>query len=356
MLEVTIINILALLLAYYSTVKRAKQPLIVPCFLLALFFSLRYNYTMDYRAYASIFRDLNMFDNMDYSIYVRRIEIGWKLLNRLFSPLGFQVLVAATTFFQIGTFHWFVSKYVKYEWRWIMLFFYVVDPWYLLMGLSAMRQTVALSILMLAMPSVFKRDIIKGIILWVLALMFHKSAIVAFPILFTGYLNQKYWKWVITIEVALILGALLIPHTYVEIVTAVVGTTKFESYNHYMRTAKSAALTSGVGMLFRLIFVGYIFGSMRKMDNKMFIFAAIYAFSPLFSFMGFIGTYFGRLGWYFTWIGMPALMIYLQRWKVSLFGRALFICFCIIEVWTYYKFFTDFFPEGYEHFRSIITL
>ena len=355
MLEVTIVNILAVLMAFYGCWQNRRQPLLIPCLLLAIFFSLRYNYTMDYSSYSRMFFYFNIYDNIDYAPQYRSVEIGWKILNRLCRPMGFQFLVALTTFFQFGTFYWFVNRFVRKKWRWIMLFFYVVDPWYMLLGLSAMRQTVAMSLIMLSFPSILKKKVLTAGLFWLLAFSFHKSAIIALPFIFDGYLNPSRWKSVTVIEIVIIAVSMFAPLAIVTLVSNSIDLGGMEKYSIYLTHGKAAQLETGFGFLFRMIFVGYLLSKLRYLNRQMYIFDSIYVLNIAFVFLGLVGVYFGRLGWYFTWIGIPAILVFVEKWRVSLVGRTIFILYCVVEVWTYFRFFTDFFPSGFLHYQSILT-
>lgn len=357
MLEVTAVNILAVILTWWSCRARIKRPMLLPCLILALFYCVRYKYGNDYYSYTKIFNMINAHDNMDHYYMMRKIEVGWKLLNRLFRYVGFQGIVVVTTFFQFGTFGWFVTKYIPKKWQWFILFLYLVNPYFMFYQLSAMRQTVALCIMMWAMPYILKRKIWKAILLWLLAFSFHQSVFIAIPILFVGYLRSSMWKWTTLITVVLTVIAIAGPATLMSVVQGLTAAETFNKYAVYLSVDKGASLSSGFGFLFRLVVFGYLFILMRKTGRKMFIFGTLYQFSYIFSFLSLMGEYFTRLSYYYSFLGIPALLLFAIYWKRSLVDRFILIIYIFIEVMSYYQFFYHpTFTKYYLVYRTIFDV
>lgn len=354
MFEVTLISILCSILAYFACRLNVRNPLLVPLMILALFFSLRYNYTQDYSAYSRLFSQLNAYENLEYFRGVRYLEPGWKILNRLCRPFGFQFLVALTTFLQFGTFGWFAHKYVPHKWEWVLMLFYVFDPKMALLQLSAMRQTVAMCVIMWSMPWILDRKILKASVMWLLALSFHRSAYIAFPIIFAGYLKPKWWFWVVIVEGSLVIIATALPTFFLSLAEDSIEMVGVGHYAHYLAFDKGLKMGTGLGIAYKILFLSYMFYLMRKTDRQMFIFASIFQISWAFQLLGLAGQYFGRFGWYFTFLGIPAYLLYIKNWKRSLIDRTIFVVYVLIQIYTYYMFFTDYFPEGYLHYRTIL--
>lgn len=354
MFEVITVSILATLIAMYGSYAKQKHPLWVPMIMLAIFFSLRYNYTMDYIAYERMFNSVNAYENMNYYSYIRGIETGWKVLNRLLAPLGYQSLIAVTTFFQLGVFVWFAEKYISRKWQWVALMIYVFDPWYMLMHLSTMRQTMSMSVLVLSLPYIFDRKIFKALLIWAVALTFHKTAWIALPIMFVGYLKPRYWRLTAILIGSIIGVSALIPAFFFDIAKHSIGLLGAGRFEIYIVKGSAAQLGSGVGLLYRMAFIGYLIYSMKKSSRKMFIFIAIYCMAMPFQLMGMTGMYFGRLGWYFSYLGLPGLLVYVYNWRKSLLDRTIFVVYICLEIYTYLRFFVDYFPSGFLHYETVL--
>lgn len=357
MLEVTGINLLAVLMAWWGCRTRIKRPMLLPCLLLACFFSIRYKYGNDYNSYTYIFNMVNAHGNIDHFKAMRKVEIGWKILCRIFKPVGFQGLVVVTTFFQLGVFGWFVTKYVPRKWQWVILVFYILDPWYMLYQLSAMRQTVALSIMLMSVPYILKRKLVKSFLFWIVAFSFHQSVFIALPLLFAGFLRTRMWKWTASINIALAALAILGPLTLMALVQGFTASQTFDKYAVYMSIDKGTALSSGFGFLFRIVVFAYMFILLRKAGRKMYIFGTIYQYSYVFKFLGLVGAYFGRLGFYFAYMGLPAMLLFVINWKKSLVDRIIFTVFLATQVMGYFQFFYNpVFTRYYLEYRTIFTM
>lgn len=70
---------------------------------------------------------------------------------RLFS------LVIVLTAFEISVYYWFIKKYIPKEWYWFAVFIYVFNPNFMLTQSSMMRQTLAMCIVLLSIPYIYKK-------------------------------------------------------------------------------------------------------------------------------------------------------------------------------------------------------
>lgn len=66
-------------------------------------------------------------------------------------------LVIVLTAFEISVYYWFIKKYIPKEWYWFAVFIYVFNPNFMLTQSSMMRQTLAMCIVLLSIPYIYKK-------------------------------------------------------------------------------------------------------------------------------------------------------------------------------------------------------
>lgn len=214
MFVVIVVGIMAVLFAYIAQLKRLRFCLKISFLIIFLFLALRYNYGSDYPAYFDVFLSLNKFgledikdiwmktfvfsivgaDNPELELGVgnpSNIELGWQALCLLFRPLGFFAMIAALALFNCMVYYSFIKKYVPPDYYWFAVFLYVFTPELMLYHLSGMRQSVAISIFLLSINYIYKKDFLRYALLISLATLFHTSAIILLPVYLIGVMNFK---------------------------------------------------------------------------------------------------------------------------------------------------------------------
>ena len=234
MLAVTIINIIAILLTYLSRYKNFKHGFGVSILVLIVFFGIRYNYGNDYASYSSMFNEINNYQSIQAALDNTSIEVGWLLLNRLFKPVGFYILVFCLTCFQFGSFYVFLKRYIRREQLYIALSIYLFSSDLMLTMLSMMRQCLAMNIILWSIPLILNKKFVKSIILILLAAQFHQSAyIVFFFLLLVPFLQQINHKVYIICMLCLFIVLFVASNTVSELLVLIVDS-NFEKYNTYV--------------------------------------------------------------------------------------------------------------------------
>jgi len=199
----------------YSSIERAKQGLFVSFILIFLFLALRYKYGNDYIGYYDQFKKVNIKNFFSWMPY---IEWGWLSLLILFKPFGFFSLVFFLALINCIVYYWFIVRYVDKAYYLFAIFIYYFNSNYLLIQLSAMRQSTAIAIFIIALFYIIQEKYFKSILLLVLATSFHASAILLVPIILLGILIQRkhlnsYWisTFILLFFLLFIFGGLLKP-------------------------------------------------------------------------------------------------------------------------------------------------
>ena len=223
----------------------------------------------------SAFRSLNIGnDSFDYALsFVRigeypgifdntsRYEIGYIILNKFlyyFSKDPF-ILFFLSSVFVTGTIFWFISKYSKSVWMSIFLFLNLRIYYFTLSGI---RQSIALSIVLISFHFLHKNKKLPFILLVILASTFHSSAIlflIVYPLS-----KIKYTKKVMMVY---LLVALLLYSTFNSFMNIVFSIfPQYLVYNgsdYFENTQVASVLDSLIVLL--ILFVGaFIFWKSAK--------------------------------------------------------------------------------------------
>ena len=146
MVIISIISIISIILMFFLNLvklnnKGLKIVLTIIFIFIFIFLSLRYDYGNDYMSYYQSFLDYTKYDYL----YNPSLEIGWLFLNKIFSNLGFFLMIAFLSFFYLYILYHFILKKVDPKYFWLSLFLLLIVPSNMLINLSAMRQSVAIS-------------------------------------------------------------------------------------------------------------------------------------------------------------------------------------------------------------------
>lgn len=129
--------------------------------------------------------------NMDFAdvFFHSRMEAGYQFFTRIASMISDSpqmILIATSTIIIIANF-FVISRYAKYAGFTVMLFLISMFG----TTLSLLRQELALSIVLISLPFLIKRDLVPWIIGCIIASYFHFSAISIIPLY---YLYDMEWK------------------------------------------------------------------------------------------------------------------------------------------------------------------
>jgi hypothetical protein len=192
MFAVGAINLLAIWLAYIARNKSNAIYLKFAFVVVFLFLALRYNYGNDYQSYYEMFRKISSDSNIGYFRGDLRAEAGWILVCRLFKRFGYFALIAAIAMFNSVVIYRFVAKYVSPRYYWFAVFFYTFNPNIMLIQLSAIRQSIAISIFLLSVEYLYRRMAIRYCLCILVAALFHATALVLLPLVLLGVVNFRF--------------------------------------------------------------------------------------------------------------------------------------------------------------------
>lgn len=158
--------------------------IILAIFIYSIVIGLRNNVGIDYLNYKNLFFN----DGFDIN---RSVEIQWLVRFLNFLNLPFYSLFIVSAFLQIFFFIKFYKDYKKcLSWG---IFFYFTTLYFFL-SMNVIRQCIAWAIFLYATRYIYKKNLLKYILLIVFATLFHKSAIILIIFYFIPkriYLNKN---------------------------------------------------------------------------------------------------------------------------------------------------------------------
>ncbi len=255
-----------------------KKTLFLSFVLLWIFASLRcdfgdypgYYYFWSYaqdKTFKDIFPFINSFSDIFFKKNISPVssEFGYLFLAKII-PGNFIVFVSILTAFYVFSAYKLIIKYVPKEYYYLS-FILFVDPIIFLTNLSAIRQTLALSFLLLFMPYLIEKKYIKFCIGIIFATLCHKSAIVfiSFPILYY-ILEKKMYSLILIflvsflpISILLFSGGLL---------------SSFDFYTGYIEQNRSGNMLYTIFLIIPSLFALYMVDKNKPIN---FLFALIYS-------------------------------------------------------------------------------
>ena len=317
---------------------RGKNLLKASFFLLAIFAILRYNFGNDYRAY------------MENHTWIRNGmenpfngEISFYYLNK-FTP-NFYLLVAITSVFFIYVIYKLIASNLDGLYVQLALVIFLINPYLFLMNLSAIRQCIAMCIFIIATKYIQKRNLLKYLLLILLAVTFHTSALILFPVYFIVN-GDDMNKVQTTILIVGILFLLIEGAVVTQIIEKGLGYLEISDYIYHfsqdMSNSLRATLLTGVYFL-------YVVLNLTNLKGYKLICGKLYLIGLIFGLLAFHFSMFTRIQMYFdifSIVTIPAILEYhientTERWKKAInlyFFPALIL---LIYFARYYTFFAN---------------
>lgn len=240
--------------------KNRQSGLRLSIILIFLFLSLRYNFGNDYMAYYDNFYSMSFNDRADADM-----ELGYNLLCSLFEPLGFfalQIFLAGLYCFAL---YRTIISYIKPKWYWLAILLIISNPDLLFFGASAIRQTLALSIILLSIPYLQRKSLLY-ILMILLASQFHQSAIfflVLYPLMFIK-LNKAIFIILFGL-LSLALMTVLKDQVYALINVVL---SFFEKYEARYGDSDLVLMETTFGIAIRVIFMVFFLYCLGKSENQ----------------------------------------------------------------------------------------
>ena len=185
-------------------------------------------------------------------------EPGFLLLNYMCIKLGrsytfMQVLISAFTYFSL---YRFISRYSEDTWLSCLLF---LLNRHMFGTMNAVRMWLAIAIVLFAVPYVIERKIVPVIIITLIAMQFHFTAIVFFPVYFLA--DIKWNSKRIWISVAITCVISLLHRPFSTLISRIIN-----RYSNYLegKYFDSGGAATYVNLVMQVCFFMFVFSEYKK--------------------------------------------------------------------------------------------
>ncbi len=348
MITVIIINIIAIFFAFLESNGNSKYGLKISFIIIFFFLAFRYNYGNDYTSYFDFFESIKSSSIIEfYESTDSRVEFGWIIINKIFSSVGFFALVAVLALFNCIVYYHFIKKYVPVKYYWFGVFLYTFSPYIMLIQLSAMRQTIAILLFVLAIDFIISRRMYWYFVFIIIASFFHTSALILLPLYFLKDLNKKFSKSSIFIFPILFVLLLAMRGFTKDSITSIISSSYFDQYEGYLNI-EPAGIGFMVPFSFGIMIIILIRTRFQNVKLRpLYMIALIYTlFTPII----YLFPMTNRLSFYFQIVNISVFPLILSLGKRSAF-KLIFLGVMII--FTLYMFFVFFNSNTWIDFYGV---
>lgn len=343
--------IVSILLAFSKANSCSKKTLISCSFvLLGVFSILRYQFGNDYKSYMNSYYTIRKgFDDPFEN------EFLFSSLNKAMPSYYLMIAVISISFL------WVIYKLINNNlcsvFAGIGVLVFVINPYLFFMNLSAIRQCISMCIFIVATKYLLQRKLIKYILLIIVAVGFHSSALILIPIYF--FINDKSMNRMQTI--LLIVGMLLLlieGGLVLNLVEVSLNVFDNSDYIHHFSQASSNSLRATI--LTGISFV-YVAINLVNLKGYKLICGKLYLIALFFGMLAFHFSMFTRIQMYFdifSIVALPAIFEYhiqntqdkyARLTQVYLFPSAIMFVYLA----RYYTFFTNPMWESFSTYHTI---
>lgn len=336
---------------FLMLIGRNKKMLYISFGILFVFAALRYDYGNDYASYLKWFKYIRGGGESPFGK-----QILFTYLNEI-SP-SFSFLIAVTSAFFLLAIFILIKKNVSSDYVAISFLIFVINPYLFLMNLSALRQSIATAIFIFAITFAKNKKIIPYCILIIIAMLFHKSAILLLPIYFIA--NESEIKKS-HIAVILAVTAILVftPDTISKLIESALDYFKDNTYTSYYEAQVTNSLRA---TLLSSVYFLYIILNIRKLRGNVLVYTKLYMLGMFFSILAFRLSMFTRIQMYFdvfSVVSLPGIIecnIKYNKDKISYMINvfAFPALILVIYILRYYSFFNNPLWEAFVEYKTVI--
>ena len=360
MIEISLLGFISVLFAWKARYKNNYLGLKISFLIIFLFTAFRYDFGTDYSSYHSLFEEI-----IQHTTYTTlnsedfRIETGWLILNYLFKPLGFYIFIVVLSGFFSYTYYYLIKKYVPENYYWLAVFIYIFFYNLLLIQLSAIRQTLGISIFLFSINYVIEgRGSIKFILLTILSSFFHSSSLylLLLVIFYIPKIRQslKVGHVIIILFIFLLVFGQVISSYFPTILSTITGN-RYEVW-YESEIASEVSFLGGL-LWFTLLYIVVSYSRMQTENMRLiYNFCAIFFLVYPLTVIIFLSD---RMGYYFAPFCLIVFPHILSIEQNRLKKNGLLAFFLIFVMYNFFKFFTiDYVvdSQGYDNYQTIFSV
>ena len=167
----------------------------VSCFVLIGIAGFRYETGGDWTSYTAFFNDVEPLDRVlsgSAPVFESSIwETGYKTINTIVKTcgLGIQTVFFLVSLFSISLLFFSIKEYLRYPIVALLIYF---GSCYFALDMIAIRQAMAVAIFFYGVRFIYKRQLLLYLLTIIFACLFHRSAILLFPLYF--FVGKEFSK------------------------------------------------------------------------------------------------------------------------------------------------------------------
>lgn len=315
------INVLSVLLAFMAKDRRFEFCFLAAFVLLTVFYGVRYDFGNDYWGYYDSFKESKILD------FSQAKEPGWHLLLHLCQPIGYFGFVFLLTMVGNILVYKLIKHNVDRQMWWLAMYVFLFTFNFFLLGLSMMRQYMAMLICMTAVDKFMsKRQVLQYIVLICVSSTIHfSSLIMLFCVIFMFFRPNARNYLIVLSLMALVLVMTISTNSLSETVDMALQLAVLENYSGYYGWEPGSKST--IKIFFDLLFLLCTMRTYPK-DRKMQIFYWVFLISFILLPFSYAMVIILRLMLYFSifsvicypalfkeykkrWFSLPLLILYL---------------------------------------------
>ncbi|EHP49420.1 hypothetical protein HMPREF9449_00938 [Odoribacter laneus YIT 12061] len=362
----SICSCIAILLTYLESIGKFKKGMLWGFVIMTIVAALRYDYGTDYMAYLSQFNSIadssfTLSYYVDFSDGLH--EQGWKILMYLFKPLGFYVFAAILAIFNSVVYYRLIDKFVPKGWWAFAVFIYLFTYSFYPMQLSMLRQGLAMSFILFAIPYILDKKKIIPIISLILSATIHTSALICIPFVLLFYIpfaNRKLMVIGLVAAFAIFIFAQdLVFRIMSDLVMSSAAFDKYDSkyFGGLYDVSETKNLLGTIIFLIPILVSLYALMTNRHLTEsniKLIVFTLI---GSLVSLTGQMVAMIDRVSWYYTIMSIVTYPIVYKSIHVNIVRNFLLLFIIAITLRDYFGFMT---AEGwimyYGEYQSILSV
>lgn len=244
-----------------------------------------------------------------------KFEVGFDSFVMLFGVLGFLGYNIVIVIFNV----YCLNKFSRLFENKAFIYFSFLSYMFWMVYIEAVRQSIAISLLLLAIPYLFNKKIIKYTLIIIVASLFHTTALVCLLFLIPHF-SLKFSKLSLYSAISLSLAFLIVPFVLLNALYSVLqpGSLAQQKLSFYLESeAYRPQFSAGVGTAFDFILIIIItltivqikkISESRELKNLNFVLPGVVLYISFSIIIGKMMPVMTRIGWY----GIPFLIILLN--------------------------------------------
>lgn len=294
-------------------------------------FGFRYGIGTDYHNYINMYEDIGL----GRGHHQGRVEFGFFWMNRLLTCFDFPAQIVIFFSFLL-TFALILYSLIKYSENYFVSILVLVCFGLLFQTTNLVRQALAFSVCLLAIPYVLRRDFLRFMLVVVLAaFLFHRTALFFVGVYFVATMPRSQLMWGALFVMATI--AHLSTQKVITVLVSLLGGLDFvyagylRDLHHINRTASGM----GINVLLELGIFFFMVANLQRIQESQqnHLFTSVFMLGVLMNFAFAETAMLNRVAFYyhyFSFLALPAALHAIRPGRSRTLVYCLFLAYCLM--------------------------